>query len=173
MEHIQVSIKSDKNYGYLYQGLCTFVIISRSVLLRMKNVLDNSCRDKQNTHFVCNNFFPPENRIVYEKMWKSVVQPGRSQMKIRHMRIVCRITKAIDIHSEYVTLIAFPRQQWLRERVSMLRTYVFCLVHHRISSTAPKLSSVLGCCHGLVRQVLGTCYNMQVILSTMKVGDSG
>ena len=24
--------------------------------------------------------------------------------------------KATDIHSEYVTLIAFPQQQWLRKR---------------------------------------------------------
>jgi hypothetical protein len=26
----------------------------------------------------------------------------------------------LQIHSEYTTLIAFPRQQWLRERASML-----------------------------------------------------
>ena len=32
-------------------------------------------------------------------------------------------------HSEYVILIAFPLQQWLRERASMLRLhYVACLV---------------------------------------------
>ena len=29
-----------------------------------------------------------------------------------------------DTHSEYLILIAFPRQQWLRERASMLRLYV-------------------------------------------------
>jgi hypothetical protein len=31
------------------------------------------------------------------------------------------ITKATNKHSEYVILIAFPRQQLLRERASMLR----------------------------------------------------
>ena len=31
-------------------------------------------------------------------------------------RFMCWITKATDAHSEYVILIAFPRQQWLRER---------------------------------------------------------
>jgi hypothetical protein len=47
---------------------------------------------------------------------------------IRRMRFTCRITKATDTHSEYVILIAFPQQQWLRERVSMLRhTYSACL----------------------------------------------
>jgi hypothetical protein len=34
----------------------------------------------------------------------------------RRMRFACRITKATDTHSEYVTLTAFPRQQWLHER---------------------------------------------------------
>jgi hypothetical protein len=31
---------------------------------------------------------------------------------------------ATDTHSECVTFIAFPRQQWLRERASVLRLYV-------------------------------------------------
>jgi hypothetical protein len=40
---------------------------------------------------------------------------------IRRMRFTCWITKATDTHTEYVMLIAFPRQQQLRERASMLR----------------------------------------------------
>jgi hypothetical protein len=40
---------------------------------------------------------------------------------IRRMRFACCITKATDTDSEYVILIAFPRQQWLCERASMLR----------------------------------------------------
>jgi len=34
----------------------------------------------------------------------------------QRMRFICWMTKATDTHSEYVILIAFPRQQWLRER---------------------------------------------------------
>jgi len=34
-----------------------FLIISRSVLLRKRNVSDNSCRENQSTHFVFSNFF--------------------------------------------------------------------------------------------------------------------
>ena len=37
------------------------------------------------------------------------------------MFIACWILKATDTHSEYVILIAFPRQQLLRERSSLLR----------------------------------------------------
>ena len=40
---------------------------------------------------------------------------------IWRMRFARWITKATHIHSEYVILIAFPRQQRLRERASMLR----------------------------------------------------
>jgi hypothetical protein len=40
---------------------------------------------------------------------------------LRSMRFACWITKATDTRSEYVIFIAFPQQQWLRERASMLR----------------------------------------------------
>jgi hypothetical protein len=40
---------------------------------------------------------------------------------IPRMLFACWITKATDTHSEYVIRIAFPRQQWLRERASVLR----------------------------------------------------
>jgi hypothetical protein len=46
---------------------------------------------------------------------------------IRRMRIAYGTTTATDTRSEYVLLIAFPRQQCLRKRDSMLRLYVHCL----------------------------------------------
>jgi hypothetical protein len=64
-------------------------------------------------------------------MWKKY---GRSRYAtdddiIRRMRFACCIIKATDIDSEYVILVAFPRQQWLRESVSVLRyTCIACLV---------------------------------------------
>jgi hypothetical protein len=42
-------------------------------------------------------------------------------MTIWCTRIACWITKATNTQSEYVIVIAFPREQWLRERASMLR----------------------------------------------------
>ena len=35
-----------------------------------------------------NNFFP-ENRVVYEIMWKNIVQADMTQMTIWRMRFVC------------------------------------------------------------------------------------
>ena len=50
-------------------------------------------------------------------------------MAIWRMRIARWITKATDTHSEYVTFIASPLQQWLHERASILRyTYIACVV---------------------------------------------
>ena len=44
---------------------------------------------------------------------------------IWHMYIACWITKARDTtHSEYVTLITFPGQQWLCQQASMLHLHV-------------------------------------------------
>ena len=49
---------------------------------------------------------------------------------IRRMRIACWIPKATNTHSQYVILIAFPLQQWLHERDTMLRyAYLGCLVN--------------------------------------------
>ena len=105
------------------------MIISHSVPLRMINVPDKRCRENQNTHFVFSNFFF-ENRAVYEIMWESTVEPDRPQTTIWHMRISRWVPKATNTHSEYVTCIAFPKQQWLHERASMSRdTHIAaCLV---------------------------------------------
>ena len=57
---------------------------------------------------------------------------GRTEQAIEdtietRMRMACWINKA---HSEYVILIAFPRQQRLRELASMSGyTYIACLVN--------------------------------------------
>jgi nicotinamidase-related amidase len=39
---------------------------------------------------------------------------------VRPMPIACCIPKGTDTHSEYVIFIAFPLQQWLHERASVL-----------------------------------------------------
>jgi hypothetical protein len=73
--------------------------------------------------------FPPEKLAVCEILWKNIVELGRPQMTIWGVRIGCWIPKATNTHSEYVLLIAFPLQQWLHERSSVLRhLYIAILV---------------------------------------------
>ena len=74
-----------------------------------------------------NNFIFLEKPAVCEKEWKNNVQPNGPHTTKRRMRISCWISTATNAHSEYVIHIAFPRQQWLRERASILRvryTYI-------------------------------------------------
>jgi len=54
----------------IHEDRYTFLIITRSVLLLMRNISDESCREIQNTHFVFSNFLS-ENCNVYEIMWKN------------------------------------------------------------------------------------------------------
>ena len=57
VDKIQVSLKSDKNNGPFTLRPIYILIISRSFLLRMRNVSYESCRENQNTHFWSIVFF--------------------------------------------------------------------------------------------------------------------
>jgi hypothetical protein len=118
----------------------------------MTNVLDKSCRENKNKHFMLNNFFF-ENRTVYEIMSKNVLETEVPQMTSQygahalraglgrlHARMGTHTPTSPVTHmharagkyahtDQYVILIAFPQQQWFRERASMLRyAYIACLV---------------------------------------------
>jgi hypothetical protein len=115
---------------------------SPSVLLRMRNVSDESCRKNQNTYFVFDNFFRKSWRL-----WDNVEKYCRvGQATDGHiiglMSFVCWITKATDTHSEYVTLIAFPLQQWLHERASMLcYMYIAYIIKYHLTEFAPNINT--------------------------------
>jgi hypothetical protein len=57
--------------GTLLEEARKFMIISRSVILRMRNASDTSCRENQNlfSHF-------SENRAIYDIMWKNMIWTG-------------------------------------------------------------------------------------------------
>jgi hypothetical protein len=48
-------------------------LISRSILLRMRNISDNICAGNQNKHSVFNNSYF-ENRAVYEIIWETILE---------------------------------------------------------------------------------------------------
>jgi len=101
--------------GTLHGDQNTFLIMSRSVLLRLRNVSDKICKQNHNTHFVFSNIF--RYCTVYEIMWKTCrAGQATDDNLIRRMRIACWISKTMNTHSEYVIFIAYPLQQWLQER---------------------------------------------------------
>ena len=57
--------------GTLHEDRYTFSIISRSILIKMRNISDKIV-EKIETHFMFNNFFF-ENIAAYEIMWKNIV----------------------------------------------------------------------------------------------------
>jgi len=80
---IQVPLKSDKNNGGTgHENQYTFTI-SRSIVLRIRNVSDKRCRENQNTHFMF-NFFSPESHALYEIMWKNTTEPDKPPMTVQY-----------------------------------------------------------------------------------------
>jgi len=117
---IQVSLKYVENNEYFtWRRMC----INGCILLSSSynGKCHRSCREDQNTHFVCNNFFL--NRAFYEIMGKNIFKPD--WVHIMHMHTTCWMTKATDTHSEYAILTAFWWKQWLREHASSLCLYLY------------------------------------------------
>jgi hypothetical protein len=107
--------------GTLQQDTCAFTIISRSVLLGMRNVSDKSCKENQNTHFMCSNFF---FFLKIVPLWDNVEKYIRTALatdnNMAHVHCM-QDTKSTDTPSQYKMFIAFPPPQCLHERTSMLR----------------------------------------------------
>jgi hypothetical protein len=61
------------------------------------------------------------------RMLKNFVQQDRTQITIWHMRVARWTRKARNKHSEYITLIAFPLQQWFTRTYLNVTLYVQCL----------------------------------------------
>jgi hypothetical protein len=86
--------------------------------------------EKIKTHiFIFGNSFPPRKLC---RLWYNVEKHGRARQAtddniIWRMRFAYWITKATDTRSEYVTLTAFPQQQW-RTRIRGIFTYIARLI---------------------------------------------
>jgi superfamily I DNA and RNA helicase len=66
--------------GNLREDICTFMTISRLILLRMRNIVDKFCRENENTFLVQLPY--PEYGKVYEIMWTNLLLPDRPQITI-------------------------------------------------------------------------------------------
>jgi len=106
----------------LHEDLSTFTI-SRSVLLRMRNVWDRCCKK---IHILCWTTFP-ENRDV----WVNVEKYCRAGQAFGDNMVHpnCMLDKYGYKHTLRICNTSFPWKQWLRERASVLcYTCIACLV---------------------------------------------
>jgi hypothetical protein len=101
----------------------TFLIISRWIILRMWNFPDKICNENRDTHFMFNQTFPKMCCLWDDVEKCGTFKQGTDNIILR-IHFDRRIIKATDTYSKCVILIAFPRQQRLRERAPQC-----CFIH--------------------------------------------
>jgi hypothetical protein len=119
--------------------MCAFMVIPRSILFIMRNVLDKSYRENQNTFCTPFIIFFRKSGLLCDNV-EICDRCGRvtGDNITWLMRFACWIPRAKDTHPEYVIRIAFPLQEWLRERASNLRLYAHCLSCYKTNTSRPE-----------------------------------
>ena len=91
--------------GSLHEGECTFIIISRLILLRMRNVSEEKCYRENEKSFCVQLIHFRKSCRLWNNMGKYFTTGETTDNVPRHIRIACWIPKAINTHSEYVTFL--------------------------------------------------------------------
>jgi len=71
VEKLKLHANLTRISGALHWDLCTFLIISRLILLKMRKFSKKICMEKQNTHFMFSNFFF-DNLTIFEVIRKKL-----------------------------------------------------------------------------------------------------
>ena len=146
-QQIQVSLKSEKNNGYLTCKAIYIKNTSRPVLIRMRTFSDKHCRENQNTHLCSITFF--SNIVPFKRQrGKSFYsrtgqrrQYGSCASHAEYVRLYIYIYIYIHTHThththtlahthththtEYAILAVMPLQQWLHQSAWNLHyTYI-------------------------------------------------
>ena len=89
------------------------MVISHWIVLRMRN---DSDKIVEKVYILCSVTFFRKLVSLCDNVEKCVRQFRKASDRNikRQMRLSCWISTATDINSEFVTLIASSRQQWLR-----------------------------------------------------------
>ena len=125
--------------------------------------------EKIKIHFSCSVTLFRKSCRLWDNLEKYVrARQATDDNKILLMHCTCWISKATDMHSEYVIVVAFPRQQWLRERTSILRymhtVILIQRVFNAVLSAAERLTSSVAmhrCCTELLRCRLDTVFTFR------------
>jgi len=110
--------------GTLHEALHTFLIISRSFLLRIRNISEIFVEKIQNTFYVQKPF--SENRAFCEIMWKQFEEVDRPQLTWR-AHIACRIPTATNRHSQYLIVVIFNAKTVVARKSLNVTLHVHCL----------------------------------------------
>ena len=102
----------------VHEDMCTFAISRRIIL---KYWIFRVKMYRKSKHLWRSVYFFKSCRLSGNVEKYGIERPQMAIYTIQRVRFACWITKATDTHTQYATRTAFPRQQWLRERASMLR----------------------------------------------------
>ena len=110
---------------YVVRTLPVLFIIFRSVILRMGNVSDESCRESPNADFVFNSYF--ENHAFYEIRRKNIVQPGRHREdNVAHAQ--CMLDNKVYKHTVRINnTYSFSTATMFAQTRLNVALYVHCL----------------------------------------------
>jgi len=61
--HFKVNLNLTRITGTLREDLCTFVVVSFGIILRIRNVSDKSCRENQNMFYISEPFIRKSCRL--------------------------------------------------------------------------------------------------------------
>jgi len=79
---------------------------------------------KKSKYIFCLKYTFQKSRRLYNVEKYGTARQGKDNIKRGGIRCPCWITGATETHSEYVILLVFAQQQWLRRIASMLSLYV-------------------------------------------------
>jgi hypothetical protein len=123
VDYVQVLLQSVKNNEYFTCLRFDIMIISRWILLRMRNVSDKSC-GKEKSYI---QFFLRKWCLLWDNVEKCCTAgQATDESLIRRMPVACWITKATNTHSEFEILLAFPLQLVARTCLDVALC-VYCL----------------------------------------------
>lgn len=112
----------------LHEDHYTFLIISHSLLFRVRNVSDISCRENQNVHFMCSNSPQPEMCHLWDNVELYCSARQATDGTVAHMH--CMLDTKGCKHTLILCDTAFPLQHWLHECASLLLyTYIAFLAN--------------------------------------------
>ena len=83
--------------------------------------------EKIKTHILCSIYIYFLNLVVYEVMWKNIVEPGRPQITVWCMRIACWIANSTNIHSKICNSYCFSTAAMVTLTCLSVTLYVHCL----------------------------------------------
>ena len=127
----------------LHDDVSTFMTISRLILLTVRHVLDRSCRENQNGHFMFNNFFQKSCRI-----WENVEQCGgdrgaTNDVTIWRISFACSISKCTRSHKRAHAHAPLQTHACTHTHTYIFNTYCFSAI--LISQTRVSIALYLHC----------------------------